>query len=313
MFNIKNVVLEGPDLSGKTTLYNNIHRLTGFTWNVQDRSHLSMLCYARQYNRGTDVVDRWRDELKEYLLCLNNRLIVLLPDISVVTQRLHERGDDFQNAESLMSLHAIFAEEVSRIEKMPNVYIFRGELPALVAAEKCVQWLMKSKQLNIEGIGSELSQMLSLSPVTDEVVCANLQLVPLPNDSLVNNSEVMRYPPEEAYYAKILSNVLTNIDDEICGRNEYSKSQQPLTTRRFIFTQDSCISMIHTILRDECLYMNVYCRSSNIRDTFTHDLQFIYYLFGRIRARLVRSVSDSISFPAKSKINITVGSAHIPT
>ena len=314
LFNIKNVVLEGPDLSGKTTLYNNIHRLTSFSWNIQDRSHMSMLCYARQYGRGVDIVDRWRDELREYLLCLNNRLIVLLPDISVVTQRLHERGDEFQNIESLLSLHAIFTEEVALIESLPNVYVLRDELPALVTAEKCVQWLMRGQQLNIEGIGSELVQMMNLSPSTSEVIGCNFQLTPLTNDSLINNSDIMRYPPEEAYYAKILSHVLANIDDELCGRNEYTKPQKPMSTRRFIFTQGSCISLIHTVLRGDCLYMNVYCRSSNVRDTFSHDLQFLYYLFGRIRARLVRTLSVHASpFPLKSKINITVGSAHIPT
>ena len=39
---INQIILEGPDLSGKTTLYNSIHKLTGNKWNIQDRRNASL-------------------------------------------------------------------------------------------------------------------------------------------------------------------------------------------------------------------------------------------------------------------------------
>ena len=93
------ILLEGTDLSGKTTLYNNIHRSTGFEWNIQDRSALSMLCYARQYGRDPA---RWRDQLREEINNLNNKHIVLMPDEATILQRLAERGDEFQDSKSII-------------------------------------------------------------------------------------------------------------------------------------------------------------------------------------------------------------------
>ena len=51
MIPVEKIILEGPDLSGKTTLFNRLHQATNFKWNIQDRSTLSMLVYAKLYNR----------------------------------------------------------------------------------------------------------------------------------------------------------------------------------------------------------------------------------------------------------------------
>ena len=95
------VLLEGTDLSGKTTLYNNIHRETRFEWNIQDRSALSMLCYARQYGRDPSP---WRDQLRDEINNLNNRHVVLMPDMDIILRRLQDRGDEFQDAKSILEL-----------------------------------------------------------------------------------------------------------------------------------------------------------------------------------------------------------------
>ena len=36
-----NINIEGPDCSGKTTLYNRLHKETNFKYNIQDRSCMS--------------------------------------------------------------------------------------------------------------------------------------------------------------------------------------------------------------------------------------------------------------------------------
>ena len=52
-FPIEKIIIEGPDLAGKTTLFSKIHELTQYRWNIQDRSALSMLVYAKLYDRDT--------------------------------------------------------------------------------------------------------------------------------------------------------------------------------------------------------------------------------------------------------------------
>ncbi len=112
LFDTHNLTLEGPDLSGKTTVYNLLHKKTGFSRNIQDRSCLSMLCYAILYDRD---VTKWRKNLSRELSNLNNRTIILLPDFSTLADRYHTRGDEIQNLDSLEELYCIFSQEAKRI------------------------------------------------------------------------------------------------------------------------------------------------------------------------------------------------------
>ena len=93
-FPTKYLILEGPDLSGKTTFYNQFHRATGYKWNIHDRSCMSMLIHADQYDRERSV---HLDNFKQELLNLNNRFIILLPDFNDIVVRYSIRGDEIQS------------------------------------------------------------------------------------------------------------------------------------------------------------------------------------------------------------------------
>jgi hypothetical protein len=310
MLQIRNVTLEGPDCSGKSTLYNNIHKASKFRWNIQDRSQLSMLCYARQFGRGDSEVERWRRELRSFLLDLNNRLIVLLPDFQVIAQRLSERGDDVQDIQSLKTLHSIFEEEVTRLGNPPNLLVFREALPVEQLRDACVKWLSMAELLQPLGAAREVLALAESMPNREAVGC-RFRLTLDPTSLSVPDASILRHPPEEVYYAKILSGVLQNIDDELKGKNEYGVKQNQYYTRRFIFTQDSCISLVHTILRGDNLNMRVYCRSSNAKDVFSYDVQFICYLFSRIYARLASHSGWSYPPRGNFTVDVELGSAHV--
>lgn len=311
MLLVRNVVLEGPDCCGKSTLFSNIHRATGYRWNIQDRSHLSAICYARQFNRGEDRVARWRRELDSFLFDLNNRLVVLLPAFQVIAQRFEARGDEVQDIESLRVLHGIFEEEVTRLGYRPNVIVIRDPLNPVELSSHCIQWLIRPEHLNLLGVAAEIRR-LAESAEHREVRGCRFQLLVDPDEFSVADAAPMRHPPEEVYYSRILASVLQNIEDELAGRNEYCSKQDPYTTRRFIFTQDSCISLVHTMLRGSELNMRVYCRSSNVEDTFHQDLQFIYYLYSRVYDRLSRRLGWSKPARGIFTIDTEIGSAHIP-
>ena len=81
---INQIVIEGPDLSGKTSLYTMIHNKTDYRWNIQDRSSLSMLVHAKFYGREEfNHVECLNAEINN----LNNFMIILLPDWSVISKR----------------------------------------------------------------------------------------------------------------------------------------------------------------------------------------------------------------------------------
>lgn len=311
MLSIRNITLEGPDASGKSTLYSNIHRATKFRWNIQDRSQLSMLCYARQFERGKAAVQKWRSELDAFLLDLNNRLIVLLPDFRVVSQRLQARGDEFQDVDSLMVLHSLFEEEVDRLGSRPNLLVIREALSPDELTDHCVSWLSRIELIEPLGVAREVHQLAGALKSREAVGC-RFQFTIDPTSLSVPDASILRHPPEEVYYSKILAGVLQNIDDELAGRNEYEKKQDPYTTRRFIFTQDSCISLVHTTLRGDALNMRVYCRSSNTQDTFPYDFQFICYLYSRVYSKLATRCGWSYPPRGKFTIDVELGSAHIP-
>lgn len=312
MLEIRNVTLEGPDLSGKTTLYSNIHRATRFKWNIQDRSQLSMLCYARQFNRGEAEVERWRRELKLFLLDLNNRLIVLLPDFQVIAQRFAMRGDDVQDIESLKALYKIFSEEVTRLGEAPNVLVLSDATQNPEAlAQSCVKWLSETESVTPLGVAREVLQLSETMPNKEAAGC-RFRFTLDPTSQPVTNAYILQHPPEEAYYSKILSGVIQNIEDELKGKNEYGVKQNIGTTRRFIFTQDSCISLVHTMVRDNSINMKVYCRSSNVSETFPYDFQFICYLFSRVYVKFA-ALSGWHRLPAGGcTIDVELGSAHVP-
>ena len=57
----KNINIEGSDCSGKTTLFNQLHRETNFKYNIQDRSCMSMYVYSKLYER--DDSSFWFDKI----------------------------------------------------------------------------------------------------------------------------------------------------------------------------------------------------------------------------------------------------------
>ena len=312
MIRIENITLEGPDLAGKTSLYSSLHKKTGYRWDIRDRSFLSMVCYARQFNRGEDFVDECRQRLHKFLSCLNNQLIILLPSVDVLVERYRSRGDDIQDEESLVSLHTIYEEEVDRLRlwKFPNVLVHREVVEKSDTVARCLEWLESIESNHTHSIPSDIiNAVLSSRPY--EIPGFSFRAHIDTSDVRVLDRSVMEHPPEEVYYAKILQGVLSCISKEISGINEYRKPQDPLATRRFIYTQDSCISLIHTMIRGSTLRMRVFCRSSDVENTFEYDFKFLCYLLTRVVKHIDRLSPGSLSGVKNHILDVELGSAHI--
>ena len=82
---IHTVCIEGPDLSGKTSLYRELHKMSNFKWNIQDRAEVSMLAFSKYYKR--DDEQRWKDTLADRLKDMNHRYVLMLPTKDLLTSR----------------------------------------------------------------------------------------------------------------------------------------------------------------------------------------------------------------------------------
>ena len=81
----KNIYLEGPDCSGKTTMFNKLHKLTDFKYNIQDRSCMSMFVYSKIYSRPNTSF--WFDKIYDDLKRLDTLYVVLLPSEESIIKR----------------------------------------------------------------------------------------------------------------------------------------------------------------------------------------------------------------------------------
>lgn len=294
-FPIRYVIVEGPDLSGKTTFIRQLHKVTDFRYNIQDRSCLSMLCYARQYNRD---IDSQKQFLREELSDLNNFFVVLLPSEEVLLDRLAYRGDEFQNPTSVVKLRKIFEEEVEKIQHMPNVLVIRNIASAEKIAEYVGTKLGSYEKSTPADVGNMTSLWVSGVNHVEEQLKFKLSLLPDYSDN-----EILQDPNEHEYYQEILDKCIRIIHNEINGKNPYNKPQD-LASRRFYYSSDSCISSIHFLPRDGDLKVLCTLRSTDVRKNGSIDTRFL--------AHLASNIPVVFKWPVKNTyLYVQFNSAHV--
>ena len=248
-------------------------------------------------------MDDWRRQLHRHLNDLNNHVIILLPEWDVLEGRYRSRGDEIQDLTSLSKLHAIFCEEAQLLQNLSTVTVLDEIKDPDEMTDNCLSDLGLRSNLDIWGVGDSVHRHV-LGSGDNERTPVRFVLTTggtFPGADV----SIMSHPPETEYYCKILSGVINNIVLEVNGVNEQSIRQSPETTRRFIFTQDSCISLIHTVLRGDHLRVSVFCRSSDVEKTFGYDLAFLYYLMSEVHTRL------ELPSSTKCSLEVTLNSAHI--
>ena len=114
----------------------------------------------------------------------------------------------------------------------------------------------------------------------------------------------MTYELEAEYYQGIRTQFIRKITKEIAGENEYRSAQNPVTTRRFVYAHDSCISLVNLLIRGDTLNVYTVLRSSNTNNTLSYDLRFI--------ANLVSEAETFIDADIQRRVlNVEIHSAHI--
>jgi thymidylate kinase len=266
---IKYVILEGPDCSGKTSLYSALHKETKFKYNIQDRSFLSMLCYARLYGRPEA---EHRAALREELCDLNNFLVVLMPPVNVVLERLRSRGDEFQDDASLLKLYRTFQEEVSKIIALPNVLVLSRDASLSDQAREVSRDIQEYSEQSPGVFGHTIRHCTFLSK--DQEVQARVEFDVPPQ---YTDPSILNDPHEGEYFLDILKSCEEVIHDEMSGKNPYG-APQGLDSRRFYYHSDTCISSIHFLPRDGDLKVISLLRSTDSVKNGTLDLRFLAHL-----------------------------------
>lgn len=293
---INYIVLEGPDCSGKSSLYSSLNKATAFIRNIRDRSYLSTLCYARLYNRP--VVDELRESLKEELCNANNFFIVLLPERDVLLNRLRARGDDFQDESSLSRLYDIYVEETGKIEFLPNVFVIRSDCSREELTQLSLRSVNQYEQFTPAMLGSLSRMWTKLSSNSEVQFRVRLTLSPEYKDPCA-----MMIDHEAEYFAEILEKCKEVIQKEILGENPYG-APQSLESRRFYYSSDTCISSIHFLNRSGDLKVICQLRSTDSIKNGSPDLRFLSHL----SAEIPRFFSWN---PKKIFLDVSYNSLHV--
>lgn len=303
LINLTDVTLEGPDLSGKTTLYSKIHSATKFKWNIQDRSEISMAIYSEMYDRNDS--DVWWDRVRKKLADLNHAYVILLPTDELLLERYKSRGDDIQDEKSLLDLSRRFREAASELRNYATcIVVDITEKNQFSVTQRTLAGLKKLESASTSDICMSILRSVGTSD-RHEITGLNFDLDM--TDFEDYRHDVLEYEKEKAYYQRITDTYLNTIQGEIEGKNEYGRPEVPDKTRRFVYTDPTCISYVNTQIRDKRMTMHIVCRSSDVRDTFFYDLSFFQILCKKVRKILEKTCKIEHVI-----MSIRLDSAHIP-
>ena len=297
---IHTVCIEGPDLSGKTSLYRDLHKMSNFRWNIQDRAEVSMLAFSKFYERGDH--QRWQDALSDRLKDMNHRYVLILPSVNLLTDRYYERGDEIHTLQSLAETYSIFESTFQNLANHPNVLFVKVTHENQSTLAKTVfDWLDKSEKEDLCGLAKRIEN--TASHFGGEALGVTFQY-DFDDEYTDADPAVLTYELEAEYYQGIRSQFIRKITKEISGENEYRSAQNPLTTRRFVYAHDSCISLVNLLIRGNTLNVYATLRSSNTNHTLSYDLRFI--------ANLISEAETFIDADIKRRVlNVEIHSAHI--
>lgn len=293
---IKNVFIEGPDCSGKTTVINKIHKHTNYRYHMFDRSRMSKHIFSWMYQRQNDVLNShlYTEERSD----LSNLYIVLLPGIDVVTERFNKRGDEIHNLEGIKKVYQAFENHIEYNGTSPNIIVIRDDNYQWISVLGAIERYEKKREFNV------IKHFVHSSFLKESTCIKTTEFNTLA--SLKKDLECMEFEKEREYYEKIQKDFIQKFIDETSGNNEYNRNEQ-VDSRRFIYTSDTCISSIHAFVRDNTIYMNAYMRSSNV-DQVKHDYNFIknqIIIFSNL-------IQDRFSkYCDYYKFNLSFGSAHV--
>jgi hypothetical protein len=283
----RQIVLEGCDLSGKSTFYSQLHRATNFRYDIRDRGHISRAVYPKIFGRDNSHES---GELHRFLDDLNNVVVFLAPEWSTVTARFESRGDEMHNLGSLRTTWEEFNTLSQALRDHPSVITCR----AIPDTEVVRDVIYGREFVNAEKIAKYVEGSLS-STGRNESLDTRFEVIVSPADD--PGPSALMVQGEEEYYTQIYNSLLETISQETAGG-------QTATSRRFVASNSSCISYIRFIHRPDQDVLDVVCRSTNVPKNLKVDLEFLIHLGFRAQASVGANNRDI-------KMRVSLNCAHI--
>jgi len=306
------VCIDGVDCSGKTTLWNRLHKISDYRWKLEDRSFVTMTVYARHHKRAKRA--DYHRQLISDLSNLNHKYILLHPAWGVIEQRFNERGDDLHSLDALKAIHKIYGDIVDEVRGFPNVLILDGTDTPDQMAHRTHEWILSQDKIDLDGLVSLIQRRCDAAPCR-EVSPLRFSFLeegtfPQHTSEILNPQWVSQHfphvkPATVHEFQDMVRVFEETLDNELAGRNIYNRPEGP-GSRRWVFTQQACVSFIQVMLRDNMLKFYVTCRSSHVHNVFPADIRLMYHMAHIAAQKLKPWVNDG----TRIYFDFTLNSAH---
>jgi thymidylate kinase len=307
------IILEGPDCSGKTTqfkrVWSKIQADNNYQLLLNDRGLMSILAYGMAENRFKNVEDI-KDEFLEYLN--KNIIIYFTIELEVLKGRFDKRGDERQEWDDIEKVWKIYEKLKKEFTAHPNFnivesdqsmddiefeighiierYINKPYYYTISDAATVLRHFGKREDTTQELINYEVDLNLSHDDIFE--ILNETQLTGL--EQIVGKFEQLEKDSYKFQYAKFKKKIETILSG-------YYGKLEDIKSRKFVFTDDECLSYYHILCRNNILYVNVHFRSSNI-DLFRHDFLSI--------CEMIKIFYKKLEVKYKVKLNIKFDSLH---
>ena len=308
------LVFEGPDCSGKTTQYQKIWKkiqsANDFDVLLNDRGLMSILVYGKLNGRFNNFYERQR----EFISYLNDNIVFYF-DIDEVElfNRYSERGDEFQNWESIKNVAKLYKEFSLKFAKHRNFWIINAKDKPNEIADR-INGILEMYNDFLLGPEHQIGTAITALQEFGSEHMGTKELINYKMDFDLTSGQIENWASKDLYtglenindyeqleidsYKFQLAKFTKKIESELSG---YYGKKQMSDSRRFVFTDDECLSYVHMLFRGDTLHVNVNFRSSNIM-LFNHDFISI--------CKMVKIWFDKCCEVDKIKMNIKFDSLH---
>ena len=308
------LVFEGPDCSGKTTQYQKIWKkiqsANDFDVLLNDRGLMSILVYGQFNGRFDNIEERER----EFISYLNDNIVFYF-DITIaeLQRRFENRGDELQDWDTIRDVANKYKEWSERLSKHRNFWVIRAEdKPDEIAAR--INGILEMYNDFLLTPNYQIGTAIETVQHFGQKHNNTLELINYKMDFDMTSGEIELWSSKDLYsglenindyeqleidsYKFQLSKFRKKIEAELSG---YYGSKQTMDSRRFVFTDDECLSYVHILHRNGTLYVNVNFRSSNVM-LFNHDFISI--------CKMIKIWFEKCGEIDKIKMNIKFDSLH---
>lgn len=257
----RQIVLEGCDLSGKSTFYGQLHKVTNFRYDIRDRGHISRVIYPKIFGRDNTHES---GELHRFLDDLNNVVVFLAPEWTTVSARFAARGDEMHDIGSLRTTWEAFNTQSLALRDHPSVITCKG-----IPDPEAIRDIVHGREfVSTKKIAKYVEDALS-STGRNESLDIRFEVIASPTDD--PGADALNVAGEEEYYSQINDDLMRRISYEL-------SSGQTAESRRFVTSNSSCISYVRFVHRDEHDVLDIVCRSTNVPKNLKIDLDALIHL-----------------------------------